>query len=304
MVVTPLVRGVCPVLSTPFTLNGEVDYQSFRNLVQWIISSGAESVMMFGVASENIKLNDYERDRLLEILVNEKRKASLTVVASVADHSLELAVIRARKYEAMGADFINILPPSFFAPSATQILEHLRGILSAVKIPVIIQHLPQAGGMEDVAVLAQLASEYENLAMIKCEANPPSASIERVKSLTHNSVGTLIGWGGIFWSEGVQAGALGVQPGCALTDAYIWAQRALDVGDFVEFEKRLDTFIPWVERWISNLEQLIAVEKSILQRRGIIATAYCRRPTTTWDAEIETTVNNAMVFLQNKGAYQ
>lgn len=291
------IHGVCPVLAVPFTPAGEVDGASFRNLAQWIISCGAKSVLMFGVASENIKLSDDERDRLLEILVEEKRKASLTIVASVADHSLELAVIRARKYEAMGADFINILPPSFFAPSAEQILEHLRGVLGAVKIPVIIQHLPQAGGVEDVAVLAQLADEYENLAMIKCEANPPSASIERVKSLSHGAIGTLVGWGGIFWSQGVQAGALGVQPGCALTDAYLWAQNALDAGDFTEFEKRLNTFIPWITRWISNLEQLIAIEKSVLQRRGIIATAYCRRPTTTWDAEVEATVQDAMTFL-------
>jgi len=291
------VRGVCPVLSVPFTQSGEVDYASFRNLVQWVISCGAGSVMMFGVASENIKLNDEERDRLLAILVEEKCKASLTIVASVADHSLELAVIRARKYEVMGADFINILPPSFFSPTAEQILAHLRGILAAVEIPVIIQHLPQAGGMEDVAVLAQLADEFQNLAMIKCEANPPIESIERVTSLTHGSVGTLIGWGGIFWSQGVQAGALGVQPGCALTDAYVWAQLALDVGDFAEFEKRLNTFIPWIARWITNVEQLIAVEKSILQRRGIISTAYCRHPTTVWDAEIEATVIEAMNFL-------
>lgn len=292
------VRGVCPVLSVPFTLSGEVDYESFRNLVQWIISCGAESVLMFGVASENVKLSDPEREKLLEILVEEKRKASLTIVASVADHSLELAVIRARKYEAMGADFINILPPSFFAPSAEQILEHLRGILAGVKVPVIIQHLPQAGGMEDVAVLAQLSNEFPNLSMIKCEANPPSASIARVKELTNGVVGTLIGWGGIFWAEGVQAGALGVQPGCALTDAYIWAQRALDTGDFMEFEKRVNRFIPWISLWITNLEQLIAIEKSILQRRGIIATGYCRRPTTSWDVAIEKTIDEAMIFLE------
>ena len=246
---TGLPRGVCPVLAVPFTHLGEVDYASFRNLVQWIISCGAKSVLMFGVASENLKLDDTERDRLLEILVAEKRRASLTIVASVADHSLELAVIRARKYETMGADLINILPPSFLAPSKEQILEHLRGILSAVTIPVIIQHLPQGGGMEDVAVLAQLADEYANLAMIKCEANPPFESIKRVASLTNGSVGTLIGWGGIFWAQGVRAGALGVQPGCAFPDAY------------------------------------------------------CRRPSTTWDAEIELTVKDAMVFLQHKGVH-
>ena len=302
MVVTPQIRGVCPVLAVPFTELGEVDYASFRNLVQWVVSCGTDSVLMFGVASENMKLNDRERDRLLQILLEEKRKASLTVVASVADHSLELAVKRARRYEMMGADFINILPPSFLAPSAEQILEHLRGILASVQIPVIIQHLPQAGGMEGIGVLAQLAVEFDNLAMIKCESNPPLASIQEVKSLTHDSVGTLIGWGGIFWKEGVQAGALGVQPGCALTDAYIWAQSALDVGDYVEFERRVVTFIPWVARWISNVEQLVAIEKSILQRRGIIATSYCRRPTTGWDAEIEGTVNDAMVFLQRMGA--
>ena len=302
MVVRPQIRGVCPVLAVPFTELGEVDYASFRNLVQWVISCGAESVLMFGIASENLKLDDGERDRLLQILLEEKGKASLMVVASVADHSLELAVKRARRYEMMGADFINILPPSFLSPSAEQILEHLRGLLAAVQIPTIIQHLPQAGGMEGIGVLAQLAVEFDNLAMIKCESNPPLASIQEVKSLTHDSVGTLIGWGGIYWREGVDVGALGVQPGCALTDAYIWAQSALDVGDFGEFERRVATFIPWIARWISNVEQLIAIEKSILQSRGIIATAYCRRPTTAWDAEIEGTVNDAMVFLQRMGA--
>jgi 2-keto-3-deoxy-L-arabinonate dehydratase len=148
MVVTPQIRGVCPVLAVPLTELGEVDYASFRNLVQWVISCGAESVLMFGVASENLKLDDGGRDRLLQILLEEKGKASLMVVASVADHSLELAMKRARRYEMMGADFINILPPSFLSPSTEQILEHLRGLLGAVQIPAIIQHLPQAGGMD------------------------------------------------------------------------------------------------------------------------------------------------------------
>ena len=292
------IEGVCPVLAVPFTSDGEVDYSSFQNLVEWVASTGAKSVMMFGVASENIKLNDEERDRLLTILIEEKSKSGITVVASVADHSLELASKRAKKYESMGADYINILPPSFFAPSAEQILEHIRGILSSVKIPIIIQHLPQAGGMEDVAILAQLADRYSNLALIKCEANPPMESILRVKEISQGKVGSLVGWGGIFWSQGVVAGAQGVQPGSALTDAYMWAQRALDSGNAEEFARRLNTFIPWIALWISNLEQLIAVEKSILHRRGIIASPYCRRPTLTPNAQIESTAQDALKFLK------
>ena len=195
------IKGVCPVLSVPFTTKGEVDYESFRALCRWIIEIGTKSTLFFGVASENIKLSDPERYQLLDILLTERAGSDLKIITTVADHSSELAVIRAKDYEAMGVDYINILPPTFFAPTAAQIDFHLESILKSVKIPVVIQHLPQAGGMADVSGLVNLANKYENLQIIKCEANPPTESIKTVDSLTNGRVRTLIGWGGIFWKE-------------------------------------------------------------------------------------------------------
>jgi 4-hydroxy-tetrahydrodipicolinate synthase len=273
------IEGVCPVLAVPFTSNGEVDYESFASLVEWIISLGTKSVLFFGVASENIKLSDPERYALLEMLMDLRQGSQLKVIASIADHSAELAVIRARDYQSMGVDFINILPPTFFSPTAAQIKIHISKILGAVHIPAVIQHLPQAGGMQDVAELLTLVDQYPNLQIIKCEANPPSESILRVREITKDRVKTLIGWGGIFWEEGAAAGAQGIQPGCALTDLYLWAEKSLLAGDHNEFAKRLQKFLPLVSTWIQDLELLIAAEKRILQRRGIIATDYCRAPT-------------------------
>ncbi len=274
-----LISGVCPVLSVPFTDSGEVDYESFESLVKWIISIDAKSVLFFGVASENIKLSDPERYKLLEILLETRKGSDLKVIASVADHASELAVKRAKDYEAMGADLINILPPSFFNPNAEQIRFHLAQILGAVKIPVVIQHLPQAGGMADVADLLTLADEFPNLKIVKCETSPPAESIKRVAQITNGKVQTLIGWGGIFWDSGDAAGAKGIQPGCGVSDLYKWTEAALVSGDRTEFVRRLNTFIPWVASWIDNLEFLIAVEKHILFRRGIIKSDYCRHPT-------------------------
>ena len=274
-----LISGVCPVLSVPFTDSGEVDYESFESLVKWIISIDAKSVLFFGVASENIKLSDPERYKLLEILLATRKGSDLKVIASVADHASELAVKRAKDYEAMGADLINILPPSFFNPSAEQIRFHLAQILGAVKIPVVIQHLPQAGGMADVADLLTLADEFPNLKIVKCETSPPAESIKRVAQINNGKVQTLIGWGGIFWDSGDAAGAKGIQPGCGVSDLYKWTEAALVSGDRAEFVRRLNTFIPWVASWIDNLEFLIAVEKHILFRRGIIKSDYCRHPT-------------------------
>jgi len=299
MGVTQQIRGVCPVLAVPFSSVGDVDYESFRNLVQFNARNDVESVMMFGVASENAKLTDAEREKLLTILVEEKQASGLIVIATVADHSLELASKKARKFEEIGADFINILPPTFLSPTREQILEHIRGILESVSIPIIIQHLPQAGGMEDVAVLAELCHEFPHLSMIKCEANPPFDSIARVREISDGKVGTLIGWGGIAWGAGTAAGAVGVQPGSAVVDLYKWAQRALDRDDVAEFDKRLATFIPWITLWIANVELLVAIEKEILFRRGVIATNYCRRPTTGWDSTLDRTIDEAIAFIES-----
>ncbi|CAN2217594.1 DapA Dihydrodipicolinate synthase/N-acetylneuraminate lyase [Candidatus Nanopelagicaceae bacterium] len=292
------IKGVCPVLSVPFTKSGEVDYESFRALCQWIIGIGTQSTLFFGVASENIKLSDPERYQLLDILLTEREGSNLKVITTVADHSSELAVNRAKDYEAMGVDYINILPPTFFSPSAAQIDFHLESILKSVKLPVVIQHLPQAGGMADVTGLIHLANKYENLKIIKCEANPPTESIKTVTSLTDGRVRTLIGWGGIFWKEGVAAGADGLQPGCGLTDLYLWAERALLEGNQQEFESRLNRFIPRVAKWISNLELLIAAEKDVLYRRGIIESNYCRTPTVSLDAQTALEIEEMLALIE------
>ena len=299
-----MIRGVCPVLSVPFTEMGEVDYSSFNNLVEWIISLETESVLIFGIASENIKLNDKERSKLLESLISSKGASGLKVIASVADHSSELAVLRAQKYEAMGADYINILPPTYFSPSLDQVLFHVSEILDSVRLPVIVQHLPQAGGLEDVKPIVQLRLRHPNLEMIKCEAIPPFATIQAVRDLSGDQIQTLVGWGGMFWEEGINLGAVGVQPGCSLTDLYMWANTALVEENSKEFHRRLTKFLPFIERCLSNIELLIATEKRILKERKIISSEYCRNPTVSLTDEILVSIGEILELLDREDLRQ
>jgi len=281
------IQGVCPVLSVPFHKNGEVDYASFNSIVEWIISLGTKSVLFFGVASENIKLSDNERYELLEILLRTREGSQLQVIASVADHSADLAVRRARDYESMGVDYINILPPTFFNPTTAQINHHISSILTSIKLPVIVQHLPQGGGVNDVGDLITLSKKYDNLKMVKCEANPPTDSIKRVHQLSNNKVETLIGWGGIHWVSGTAAGAKGIQPGCSLTDLYLWAEQSLLDQNLPEFDQRLEKFLPVISEWINTVEELVAAEKFVLAKRGIIESDYCRAPTVVLTEKIK-----------------
>ncbi len=293
------ISGVCPVLSVPFDDRGALDLPSFRSLVRWIQSlevQGArvQSVMLFGVASENHKLRDEEREQLLIALLQERANQSLTVIASVADHSTELAAERAQRYQSLGADTINVLPPSFLSPTKDQVLTHIERVLQSVSVPVVVQHLPQAGGLEDAEIFLPLHEAYPHFATIKCEANPPMESVARIAAKSAGRISTLVGWGGINWVDGVNAGATGVQPGCSLTDLYLWAQAALDGNDRIEFGRRVAQFITWVREWISTVENLIAVEKYVLVQRGIIATPYCRMPTVSVTPQVQDEVRHTI----------
>lgn len=298
------VSGVCPVLAVPFDEGGALDLQSFRHLVRWLQSleiqgTRVQSVMLFGVASENHKLRDKERKQLLLALLQERADQSLTVIASVADHSAELAAERAQRYQSLGADMINVLPPSFLSPTKEQILTHIERVLQSVSVPVIVQHLPQTGGLVDAETLLPLHDAYPHFATIKCEANPPMKSVASIVAKSAGNVSALVGWGGVNWVGGLNAGATGVQPGCSLTDLYLWAQAALDRGDKTEFARRVGRFITWVREWMGTVENLIAVEKHVLAQRGIIATPYCRMPTVSVTSRARDSVRRAIELSQS-----
>lgn len=284
-----IVRGVCPVLSAVFHDSGEVDLEGFRAMCRHVLGTGVSSVMIFGVATENAKLTDDERESMLRVLVSEREGLDLTIVATVADHSTQLASARATRWVELGADAINILPSYFLTPAHTEILHHLETILEAVSTPVIVQSLPSGGNELPLADIVGLAHAHPNLTQIKVEDIPASASVAGVIAASEGRVSALVGWGGLEWREATAAGALGVQPGCSLTELYLRAQRYLDAGDTAGFSAAFEPLREPLKTWMRHPEVLIAIEKHILQQRGIIASSATRRPSaalTTNDYEL------------------
>ena len=272
------VTGVCPVISAAFDSSGAIDGAGFGRIVEYVVGSGVSSLMVFGVATENAKLADPERDAMLDILLRVTRGTGVRTVATVADHSTLLAVARAKKWEDMGADVINILPSYFLSPPHDQVRDHLAAIMDAVDLPVIIQSLPVGGVELPVADILELRHTHPTLTQIKVENVPAASLVEQVVSLTGGQVTPLVGWGGLEWVECADRGAVGVQPGCSLIEIYLAAQQRLDAGDRDGFEREFQPLHDPLHTWMRHVEALIQAEKYVLMRRGIIESDYCRKP--------------------------
>jgi 4-hydroxy-tetrahydrodipicolinate synthase len=275
-----LLRGVSPVLSVPFHEDGALDLPGFVSVVDHVLATGVSSVLLFGLASEFAKLEDAERQALLtELLARTRDRRDVSAIVSVTDHSAEVAVRRARTYAEAGVDVINVLPPSFLSPSRRQVLDHVASICAAVDVPVVLQYAPSQTGVPiAVGEIVTLAHSHPNLEVVKVESQPPGRMVQELLEASGGRVRSLVGYAGVQWPDAHRRGAVGVQPGCSATEVYVRAQQLLDNGDEAGFLAVHGRALPWLTYWMQSVELVVAAEKLVLQRRGIIASARCRRP--------------------------
>lgn len=276
---TAVVRGLCPVIAVPFTADDRVDVDGFDAVLAHILGVGVDGILLFGLASEFHKLSGAERVTLRRrFLAATAARQEVMAIVSVTAHATVLAVAEAEAAVADGADALNVLPPHFLGPSTHDVAAHLDAVLTAVSVPVVIQYAPtQTGTTLTGAMLAVLAHRHAHLRTVKVESQPPGRFITELATLDPPLAG-IVGYAGVQLPDALRRGAVGVQPGCSFTELYrdLWNLRhAGDDPGFAALHRRM---LPYLSYWMQQVELIIQAEKTILQRRGLIATDRCRAP--------------------------
>lgn len=276
--------GVNPIAALPFTAQGEPDYASVDRLLGHLADTGIQGLTLFGIASEFPKLEDSERLRLADQFISTLSGSGIFRALSVTDHSTEVAVKRARDYQKRGADALMLLPPFFLQPDSAAISHHIFSVLEAVEIPVMVQYAPGETGLSITPEkLSEVARRYPH-AVFKIECNPPvDYTREFLQRAPQASV--LNGYAGLYMPEMLNAGGKGVMPGCSFSEIYVQIYRLWQAGEHDQARALHARLLPWIRRWMTHCEYIIQVEKTILHKRGIIATDYCRHPGWTLTAE-------------------
>ncbi|MBR3942553.1 MAG: dihydrodipicolinate synthase family protein [Clostridia bacterium] len=279
------IKGICPIIATPFTENGDVDYESLDALVKHLIKGGCHAVTLFGIAGEYYKLSDDERKKMVEVTVKAAKEAGGKTIISVTDHATEVAVKTAKFFEESGADCLMLLPPFFLKPGAGYLYEHMKAIGKAVRIPIMAQYAPEQTGVAIAPeVFVKLQKECPNIIYYKIECKPAGPYVTNLMNLTDNKMKIFVGNAGFQIIECMDRGAIGAMPGCSMYDVYLDIYNKYVTGDrngAIEIHNKL---LPMLNHIRQNVEQIISFEKRILKKRGIIKTDYCRKPSYNTDA--------------------
>ena len=146
MITKPLEGIVVPLL-TPFDReSGDLDVPALRRLVDTLIPTGVQALIVNAATSEFYNLSEAEQRTAAEAVVDQAA-GRVPVLAGCGSPGTRLSVAAARHAESIGADGLLMMPPYYVPLSVDQILGHYVAVSDAVGIPTMLYNNPFVSGV-------------------------------------------------------------------------------------------------------------------------------------------------------------
>jgi dihydrodipicolinate synthase/N-acetylneuraminate lyase len=276
---SPVYRGVFPVVPTTFTEAGELDLESQKRCVDFMIDAGSNGLCILANFSEQFVLADDERELLTKIIL-EHVAGRVPVIVTTTHFSTRVCIERSRRAQAMGAAMVMVMPPYHGATirvSETQIAEFFAALSDALTIPIMIQDAPVSGTPLSAPLLARMAQEIEHVAYFKIETAGAASKLRELIRLGGDAiVGPWDGEEAITLLPDLDAGATGSMTGGGYPDGIRLIVDAYAAG-------RREDAIAEYTRWLplinfENRQGGLLSAKALMREGGVIACEAPRHP--------------------------
>lgn len=171
-----------PALVTPFTRDGDINEDGFKQVIDYTISKGATGVVPAGTTGEFSYMRTEERKKLLKLTI-EFVDGRVPIIAGTGLHTTD-ATVKLTKYAAdLGCDAALVISPYFLRPADKGYYEHYATIASKGDLPILLYNIPQCTlGVLNSNVVEDLA-ELDNVVGIKDSSGSVPYILELIQKL-------------------------------------------------------------------------------------------------------------------------
>ena len=180
-------EGVMTAMVTPFDDDGSLDLDGARSLAAYLVEHGSHGLVVSGTTGESPTLDDTEKLRLLEAVLDEVGDEA-TVIAGTGSndtrHTVELTGRAARA----GAHGVLVVTPYYNKPNEAGLRAHFAAAAEAAgDTPVVLYNIPSRCVINlSPDLLASLAADIPNVVAVKQANNDDLAPIEGLDVLAGN----------------------------------------------------------------------------------------------------------------------
>jgi 4-hydroxy-tetrahydrodipicolinate synthase len=268
--------GVIPILATPFHDDESLDLDSWRRLLEFMVSIGVDGVTILGVLGESNRLSDEEREALIGAAVAVVARRIPIIVGTSHTGSRTTANL-SRMAQDLGADAVMVAPAKDPVPNDDRIVELYKRVGESISIPIVLQDHPASTEAHlSVPLILRVLREVPSVACVKEEAVPTAPKIRQVRAgLADRQVTILSGLGALYAPFDLEAGSDGFNTGFAFPEVLQALVTAARSADWTSVQQMYSRFAPLI---VFEQQPGVAVRKEVLRRRGLLASARVRHP--------------------------
>jgi dihydrodipicolinate synthase/N-acetylneuraminate lyase len=272
-------QGVFPVVPTTFTDAGELDLESQKRCVDFMIDAGSTGLCILANFSEQFVLSDDEREVLTAAILKHVA-GRVPVIVTTTHFGTRVCAERSRRAQDLGAAMVMVMPPYHGATirvTEEKIYEFFATLSAAVDIPIMIQDAPVSGTTLSAPFLARMANEIRNVAYFKIETPGAASKLRELIRLGGDAIeGPWDGEEAITLLPDLEAGATGAMTGGGYPDGIRKIMDAWVAGKHDEAAAEYTRWLPLIN--YENRQGGILTAKALMKEGGVIACEAPRHP--------------------------
>jgi 4-hydroxy-tetrahydrodipicolinate synthase len=169
---------------TPFKPDLSLDTAATRRLIERQIREGIDFLVPCGTTGESPTLTREEHLRVVQIAVEEARKAGrkVPVLAGAGGYNTAEVIELAKELQLLGVDGLLSVTPYYNKVTQDGLYRHYKAIADAVPLPIVVYNVPGRTGVNVETATLKRLSEIDNI----CGVKEASGNISQMAAICHN----------------------------------------------------------------------------------------------------------------------
>ena len=166
---------------TPMKADGSVNYEKYRELIEWQIESGTDAIIVCGTTGESSTLTHEEHIGVMRAAV-EQAAGRIPVISGTGSNDTAYCIELSQEAEKLGADALLLVTPYYNKTSQRGLVAHYTAVADAVNLPILLYNVPSRTGVDIKPETVAALSKHPNIVAVK-EANGNISSAAQVAAL-------------------------------------------------------------------------------------------------------------------------
>jgi 4-hydroxy-tetrahydrodipicolinate synthase len=140
-------EGIYTPIITPFFEDGEVDWDSYAEVIEWQIENGVTGIIIGGSTGEFYALSKEERIQQFKFAA-ERINGRAELMAGVNDIRVDECLAISVAARDAGAQSLLVAAPPYSLPSEAELAHHVMKIADTAGLPIMLYNYPGRTGVE------------------------------------------------------------------------------------------------------------------------------------------------------------